>query len=100
MASLVVGLHACFFKKLDDRWPKILGKLEQLKGMLVTSQIEEAWAWELSTGELTCATRPSHREPESRPGTWSLPSPYGRRRCPCTKTPQASCSLPRIEKWA
>ena len=41
-----------FFKKLDDRWPKILSKLEQLKGMLVTSQIEEAWAWELWTSDL------------------------------------------------
>ena len=41
-----------FLKKLDDRWPKILSKLEQLKGMLVTSQIDEAWAWELWTSDL------------------------------------------------
>ena len=43
---------ARFLKGLDDRWPKLLGKLEQMKGMPVTSQLEEAWAWELWTGDL------------------------------------------------
>ena len=30
-----------------------MGKLEQMKGMPVTSQLEDAWAWELWTGDLT-----------------------------------------------
>ena len=42
-----------FIKKLDDRWPKLLGKLEQMKGMPVTNQLEEEWAWELWTSDLT-----------------------------------------------
>ena len=42
-----------FIKKLDDRWPKLLGKLEQMKGMPVTIQLEEEWAWELWTGDMT-----------------------------------------------
>ena len=29
-----------FIKKLDDRWPKLMGKLEKLKGMPVTTQLE------------------------------------------------------------
>ena len=41
-----------FLKKLDDRWPKTFGKLEQLKGMPVTSQVEEAIAWELWASDL------------------------------------------------
>ena len=51
MAPLVVAF-ARFLKKLIDRRPKILSKLEQLKGMLVTSQIEEAWGWQLWTCDL------------------------------------------------
>ena len=42
-----------FLNTLDDKWPKLLSKLEKMKGMPVTSQLEEEWAWEFWTSDMT-----------------------------------------------